>query len=122
MKIQLFQTEIIEGEVKQNENRIESLFEEKLHIDTEIVVIPEMWNTGYDLKNVAEKADIDLKRAFPFIQRLAINHQVNIIAGSVSNKRNENIYNTAFAVSKTGKLLYQKIRYISCRCWMNIII
>ena len=67
-----------------------------------------MWNTGYDLKNVAEKADIDLKRAFPFIQRLAINHQVNIIAGSVSNKRNENIYNTAFAVLKTGKLLYQK--------------
>ncbi|MGG0386339.1 carbon-nitrogen family hydrolase [Priestia megaterium] len=108
MKIQLFQMEIMEGEVKQNENRIESLFEEKLHIDTEIVVIAEMWNTGYDLKNVAEKADIDLKRAFPFIQRLAINHQVNIIAGSVSNKRNENIYNTAFAVSKTGKLLYQK--------------
>ena len=32
MKIQLFQMEIMEGEVKQNENRIESLFEEKLHI------------------------------------------------------------------------------------------
>ena len=50
MKIQLFQMEIIEGEVKQNENRIVSLFAEKLDIDTEIVVIPEMWNTGYDLK------------------------------------------------------------------------
>ncbi|WVE38671.1 carbon-nitrogen family hydrolase [Priestia megaterium] len=108
MKIQLFQMEIIEGEIKQNENRIECLFEEKLDIDTEVVVIPEMWNTGYDLKNVAEKADIDLKRAFPFIQSLAIKHQVNIIAGSVSNKRHNNIYNTAFAVSKTGELIYQK--------------
>lgn len=108
MKVQLFQMEIIEGEVKQNESRINSLFEEKLDIDTEIVVIPEMWNTGYDLKNVAEKADIDLKRTFPFIQNLATKHQVNIIAGSVSNRRNNSIYNTAFAVSKTGELLYQK--------------
>lgn len=108
MKVQLFQMEIIEGEVKQNENRIECLFEEKLDADTEIVVIPEMWNTGYDLKNVAEKADIDLKRTFSFIQSLAIKHQVNIIAGSVSNKRNDNIYNTAFAVSKAGEQLYQK--------------
>ncbi|MED3980502.1 nitrilase-related carbon-nitrogen hydrolase [Priestia megaterium] len=33
---------------------------------------------------------------------------MNIIAGSVSNKRYNNIYNTAFAVSKTGELLYQK--------------
>ncbi|MBU8690463.1 carbon-nitrogen family hydrolase [Priestia megaterium] len=108
MKVQLFQMEIIEGEVKQNESRINSLFEENLDIDTEIVVIPEMWNTGYDLKNVAEKADIDLKRTFPFIQSLATKHQVNIIAGSVSNKRNNSIYNTAFTVSKTGELLYQK--------------
>ncbi|WP_002150707.1 carbon-nitrogen family hydrolase [Bacillus cereus] len=108
MKIQLFQMEIIEGEVKQNESRIKFLFEEKLDVDTEIVVIPELWNTGYDLKNVAEKADINLKRTFPFIQSLATKHQVNIIAGSVSNKRNDNIYNTAFAVSKTGELLYQK--------------
>ncbi|SDN06074.1 Carbon-nitrogen hydrolase [Fictibacillus solisalsi] len=108
MKIQLFQMEIIEGKVKQNERRIQSLFQEKLDVDTDIVVIPEMWNTGYDLKNVSEKADIDLKRSFPFIQSLATKHQVNIIAGSVSNKRNDNIYNTAFAVSKTGELLYQK--------------
>lgn len=67
--------EIIEGEVKQNENRIVSLFAEKLDIiDTEIVVIPEMWNTGYDLKNVAQKADINLKSTFPFIQSLAIKY------------------------------------------------
>ncbi len=66
--------EIIEGEVKQNENRIVSLFAEKLDIDTEIVVIPEMWNTGYDLKNVAQKADINLKSTFPFIQSLVIKY------------------------------------------------
>ncbi|MBD1382716.1 carbon-nitrogen family hydrolase [Metabacillus arenae] len=108
MKIQLFQIEIIEGEVKVNESRIKALFEEKLESDTEIVVIPEMWNNGYDLQHLAEKADIDLTRSFPFIQSLATKHHVGIIAGSVSNKRENNIYNTAFAVSKTGELLYQK--------------
>ncbi|MFC7394978.1 carbon-nitrogen family hydrolase [Scopulibacillus cellulosilyticus] len=108
MKIQLFQIEIIEGEVEQNESRIKALFEENLEADTEIVVIPEMWNNGYDLHHLAEKADINLTRSLPFIQSLATKHHVDIIAGSVSNKRNDNIYNTAFAVSKTGKLLYQK--------------
>lgn len=108
MKIQLFQIEIIEGEVKQNENHIKTLFEEKLETDTGIVVIPEMWNNGYDLQHLAEKADIDLTRSLPFIQSLATKYHVDIIAGSVSNKRDDNIYNTAFAVSKTGELLYQK--------------
>ncbi|MBM7645021.1 putative amidohydrolase [Scopulibacillus daqui] len=108
MKIQLFQIEIIEGEVEQNESRIKALFKENLDADTEIVVIPEMWNNGYDLHHLAEKADINLTRSLPFIQGLAAKHHVDMIAGSVSNKRNDNIYNTAFAVSKTGKLLYQK--------------
>lgn len=108
MKIQLFQIEIIGGEVEQNENRIKALFEEKLEADTEVVVIPEMWNNGYDLQHLEEQADIDLTRSLPFIQCLAVKHNVDIIAGSVSNKREDNIYNTAFAVSKTGELLYQK--------------
>lgn len=108
MKIQLFQIKIIEGEVEQNESRIKALFEEKLAADTEVVVIPEMWNNGYDLPHLAEKADIDLTRSLLFIQSLATKHHVDIIAGSVSNKRDDNIYNTAFAVSKTGELLYQK--------------
>ncbi|GAA0428157.1 MULTISPECIES: carbon-nitrogen family hydrolase [Virgibacillus] len=108
MKIQLFQLEIIEGNVEQNENRIKALFEEKLETDTEVVILPEMWNNGYDLQHLTENADVDLTRSFPFIQHLATNHHVNIIAGSVSNKRNKNIYNTAFVVSKTGKLIYQK--------------
>ena len=76
-------------------------FENKLEEDTEVVVLPEMWNNGYALDELNEKADRELSRSFPFIQSLAKQYNVDIVAGSVSNIRNSKVYNTAFTVSKT---------------------
>ena len=56
--------------------------------DTEVVVLPEMWNNGYALDELNEKADRELSRSFPFIQSLAKQYNVDIVAGSVSNIRN----------------------------------
>ena len=47
-----------------------------------------------------KKADQALSRSFPFISNLAQTYQVDIVAGSVSNKQNNKVYNTAFTVSK----------------------
>ena len=50
--------------------------------DTEVVVLPEMWNNGYALDELNEKADRELSRSFPFIQSLAKQYNVDIVAGS----------------------------------------
>ena len=65
MKIQLFQFYVSYGNVEKNENKIKNWFENKLEEDTEVVVLPEMWNNGYALDELNEKADRELSRSFP---------------------------------------------------------
>ena len=73
-----------------------------------------MWNNGYALEELNEKADQVLSRSFPFISNLAQTYQVDIVAGSVSNKRNNKVYNTAFTVSKEGRRInkYDKVHLV----------
>jgi len=47
MKVQLFQIYIEYGQSEKNMAKIEQWFEDKLESDTDVVVIPEMWNNGY---------------------------------------------------------------------------
>ncbi|MEJ7341285.1 nitrilase-related carbon-nitrogen hydrolase, partial [Staphylococcus epidermidis] len=70
-----------------------------------VVVIPEMWNNGYALNQLINKADTNLENSYPFIQRLAQSYNTNIVAGSVSNYKVDSIYNTAFAVNSAGELI-----------------
>ncbi|WP_193018703.1 MULTISPECIES: carbon-nitrogen family hydrolase [Staphylococcaceae] len=104
MKIQIFQFEIKEADFDINKNNIEGLFKDN-YTDADIVVIPEMWNNGYALSQLENKADINLENSYPFIQRLAQSYNTNIIAGSVSNYKNDGIYNTAFSVANDGTLI-----------------
>ena len=64
---------------RKNENKIKNWFENKLEEDTEVVVLPEMWNNGYALDELNEKADRELSRSFPFIQSLAKQYNVDIV-------------------------------------------
>ena len=67
MKIQLFQFYVSYGNVEKNENKIKIGSKISWREDTEVVVLPEMWNNGYALDELNEKADREL-RSFPFIQ------------------------------------------------------
>ena len=59
MKIQLFQFNLQPADTKANQNKIESLFSNQLDSDTEIAVIPEMWNNSYALEELHILADED---------------------------------------------------------------
>ncbi|MGZ1782926.1 nitrilase-related carbon-nitrogen hydrolase, partial [Staphylococcus argenteus] len=95
MKVQIYQVPIILGDSHKNEIQITQWFEEHVNDDIEVVVLPEMWNNGYDLEHLNDKADKNLDRSFSFIKQLAEKYGVDIIAGSVSNIKNNKIYNTA---------------------------
>lgn len=114
MKIQLFQFYVEYGNAEKNEQKIKQWFEKELNEDTEVVVLPEMWNNGYALDELSHKADKELARSFPFIQTLAKTYNVDIVAGSVSNTRNGKVYNTAFTVSKEGQRInkYDKVHLV----------
>ncbi|MDT4039117.1 nitrilase-related carbon-nitrogen hydrolase, partial [Staphylococcus aureus] len=98
------QFEVAEANFKQNKAKISSLIETH-YTNADIIVLPEIWNNGYALNQLKDKADIDLQQSLPFIQQLAQQYTTHIVAGSVANMRTNAIYNTAFAVSKDKTLL-----------------
>ncbi|MEJ7511904.1 nitrilase-related carbon-nitrogen hydrolase, partial [Staphylococcus lugdunensis] len=81
MQLQLFQFNITRADSSQNEQKITTLFEEHLDDQTDVVVLPEMWNNGYALAQLEQLADENLTQSYAFIQKLAQDYQVDIIAG-----------------------------------------
>src|SRR5699024_6772116 len=125
MNIEVFQFKIEPSNVSLNEETIKNWFSKYVTSETDVVVLPEMWNNGYALPQLNKLADQQLSRSFEFISKLAIQYHVDIVAGSVSNSMKEDIYNTAFAVSKHGYLInsYDKVHRSEerrvgkeCRC------
>lgn len=114
MKIQLFQFHVIYGNTNKNEYKIQKWFKEYLNEDTDVVVLPEMWNNGYALEELKDKADTNLNRSFSLITQLAKQYNVDIVAGSVSNIKDNNVFNTAFSVNKDGELIneYDKVHLV----------
>ncbi|MCG3399891.1 carbon-nitrogen family hydrolase [Staphylococcus massiliensis] len=114
MKVQLFQFKIEAAQFELNKEKIKDLFESKLDAQTEVVVLPEMWNNGYALEALDELADENLQESKAFIAQLAQMHNVTIVAGSVANKVDGHIYNTSFTVNSDGEILnqYDKIHLV----------
>ncbi|MEB6334047.1 carbon-nitrogen family hydrolase, partial [Staphylococcus pseudoxylosus] len=94
MNIEIFQFKIEPANVSLNEENIVNWFSKFVTPETDVVVLPEMWNNGYALPQLKELADNQLSRSFEFISKLAIQYNVDIFAGSVSNAMKEDVYNT----------------------------
>lgn len=69
----------------------------------DVLVLPETWNTGFfPRENLSRLSDRDGELTKVRIGALAKQHQVNIVAGSVSNVRNGNVFNTAMVFDRSG--------------------
>ncbi|MFD2831532.1 carbon-nitrogen family hydrolase [Corticicoccus populi] len=115
MNIKSFQFKVIDGDVKKNISKIKELFNDTDLSGTDVVVLPEMWTSGYDLENIRQHAEHNLYPILDVIKKLAAENNVNIIAGSVPNiKKDEEVLNTAFVVDRKGSLVheYSKIHLV----------
>ncbi|PKR76695.1 carbon-nitrogen hydrolase [Halalkalibacillus sediminis] len=110
MKLALIQMDIAFGEPEKNKRSIEQYFAE-LDKSADTVVLPEMWNTGYDLKRLDEVADADGKDSQNFLSDLAKRYEVNLVGGSVAKSSERGFTNTMYAHDSTGKKLgeYSKV-------------
>ncbi|TRZ38901.1 carbon-nitrogen family hydrolase [Niallia circulans] len=105
--VSIIQMDIVFGNPEQNfraaENWIKAACEGK---KTDIVILPELWTTGYDLTRLSEIGDRHAHKAISFFQKLARAYQVHIIGGSVANKKDDGIYNTLLVINKEGELVH----------------
>ena len=69
----------------------------------DVVVLPETWNTGFFPKDLAPCADRDGARTKRVFSALARELNVNIVCGSVANRKADGFYNTAYVFDRSGK-------------------
>lgn len=105
MKIGCIQLNVRFGKVDENFERAESFIREAAGKGAEIIVLPEMWNTGYALEKLKELADVNGERAKAFLSRLSKELSVHIVGGSVAVRRDEEFYNTMYTYNKNGDLV-----------------
>lgn len=111
MKVAGIQMDVALGRPAVNRERVAEKIREAASRGAEVVILPEMWNTGYALTRLEEISDVDAEPSSSFLSGLAKELAVNIIAGSISSKRGDNFYNHAFVVNKHGEIIhtYDKI-------------
>ncbi|MFJ5622809.1 carbon-nitrogen family hydrolase [Peribacillus loiseleuriae] len=105
MKIACVQMDIAFGEPEKNFTAIEKYIEEAANAQVDVIVFPEMWNTGYALDKLDSLADREGSITRKLLSQLAKKHQVNIVGGSVATKRGDKYFNTMYIVDSTGKIV-----------------
>ncbi|MFZ3589567.1 carbon-nitrogen family hydrolase [Bacillus sp. DJP31] len=111
IKISCIQFDISFGNPDKNFQQVEKKIEEALLQKPDIIVLPELWTTGYDLTRLDDIADEDGQQTKDFLCQLAKENHVHIVGGSIAKKTNEGVYNTMFIVDNKGEVVgeYSKL-------------
>ncbi len=82
----------------------------------DVITLPELWNTGYfPGEDLDSSSDVNGERTKQLLGGLAKEHSVNIVGGSVSDRRDGALYNTTYVFDREGACVfrYDKIHLLS---------
>jgi omega-amidase len=105
MKIACIQLDVAFAEPEKNFTAVQNMIERVANQGAELVILPEMWNTGYALTKLEQLADIEGERTKKFLSELALTHHIHIVGGSVSTKKGADFYNTMYVFNSEGSLV-----------------
>lgn len=110
MKIALLQLEVLEKNKAENVRHGLQLVREAAQAH-ELLVLPEVWTTGYSLGHLQEEAEELTSPVLAELAQIARAKQCAILAGSVPLRHDGKIYNTSVAINKNGKFVnyYDKV-------------
>lgn len=113
MRVALVQMHVDAGEPDANFARLGRKLAEAVEgtDKPDLIMLPEMWNTGYALDAIDTIADSGAERTKALLSSFARKHGVHIVGGSVAEKRSDGVYNTAYAFDDSGEVTgeYSKI-------------
>ncbi|MGG1311129.1 carbon-nitrogen family hydrolase [Cohnella laeviribosi] len=119
LRLALIQMHIEAGVPDANFERLERLLEKAAAAapKPDVILVPEMWNTGYALDRIGELADPEGARTQAFVSGFCRRHGIHVIAGSIANLRAggqekpDRVTNTLYAFDRGGRLTaeYSKI-------------
>ena len=103
LNIALVQMDVALGDKEKNRTAILRMTRD-LPEDCDVLVLPELWNIGYDKEHIAEKAETMKGPSVGFLRKLAREKQICIIGGSIAERHEDGIYNTLTVINKKGEL------------------
>ena len=104
MRIGAVQMDVIKGDRKANRAGVQRMVAEAMEAEfpPDVIVLPELWSTGYALDRAGELASPMGGDDAAFLGELAARYQVAFAGGSVLSEREGRIYNRAQVISREG--------------------
>ncbi|GIP32444.1 carbon-nitrogen family hydrolase [Paenibacillus sp. J2TS4] len=113
LHLALLQMDVVAGEPDHNFTKLEQMLQQAIQVERkpDVIVFPELWNTGFSLTDIHALADPEGERTRSFIAEFCARHSVNVVAGSIANLVNGEVRNTLYAFDRSGQLTaeYDKI-------------
>lgn len=109
------------GNPDANRNKIEWIVSRELPPDTDILVLPEVWTTGWACDEFPKCSEnISSSKSIKLLSDIAKKYNVNILGGSIIESGTDgNLYNTCPVINRNGDLIakYSKNHlYSYCGC------
>jgi Predicted amidohydrolase len=115
-RVSLIQMDVAFAKPDENYERAVALMAKAMAEKPDILVLPETLNVGFfPREELGKLADVDGKRTKEVFGKFARDNRVNIVAGSVANKKGECVYNTLYVFDRDGNVVceYDKIHGFS---------
>ena len=106
MKLALVQMEIKERNCAGNTAHGLTLLEEAAK-QSDLVILPEIWTTGYSLGHLKEEAVTLDSPLLETLRGIARKYQCSLLPGSLPVLKNGLVYNMIPAINKDGKIVHQ---------------
>ncbi|NMD30312.1 MAG: carbon-nitrogen family hydrolase [Chloroflexi bacterium] len=100
IKVSLAQLQIQFGQPEQNLARAELMIQAAARQGSKVILLPELWTTGYDLAHSQQHADTNQKLQ-PILAALSSTHKI-WIGGSLITRQDGKIFNTFFLHNPAG--------------------
>ncbi|MBM7693118.1 putative amidohydrolase [Peribacillus deserti] len=106
-KIACIQMDISFGNPEVNYKNAKAMLSRAAEDSPDVVILPELWTTGYDLTRLDEIADENAQETLSFLKKCAKQFKFHIIGGSVASKTDEGVFNTLLVIDKNGEEIKQ---------------
>lgn len=117
LRVGIMQINVETGNREANQNKV-AAFLDKYYTKSEYttaIILPEIWDVGYALSNKESVGDTDGLAAASFLGKLAREHNIWFVGGSVLAKSSRGYFNRALVINPSGELTasYDKVHLIS---------
>ncbi|WP_172253697.1 carbon-nitrogen family hydrolase [Saccharibacillus deserti] len=101
-KVTCIQHDVIFGDPEANYVRMEERIDRAMHSNPDVVVLPELWTTGYDLARLDEIADKEARRTKAFLADISRRYGVHLVGGSIAQRTPAGVFNTLLVYDREG--------------------